>query len=68
MFEPYAVDLARRVPLHGATRVLELACGTGIVTRRLRASLPESATLVARPIEYSRARRDAARQHVVRAR
>jgi SAM-dependent methyltransferase len=47
MFEPYAADLARRVPPHGATRVLELACGTGVVTRRLRTALPESATLVA---------------------
>jgi SAM-dependent methyltransferase len=47
MFEPYAVDLARRMPVRGTTRVLELACGTGIVTRRLRMALPESATLVA---------------------
>jgi SAM-dependent methyltransferase len=47
MFEPYAADLVRRVPLADATRVLELACGTGIVTRLLRAALPASATLVA---------------------
>jgi SAM-dependent methyltransferase len=47
MFEPYAVDLVRRVPVHGASTVLELACGTGIVTRHLRTALPASATLVA---------------------
>jgi SAM-dependent methyltransferase len=47
MFEPYAGDLVRRVPMSGTTRVLELACGTGIVTRPLRAALPASATLVA---------------------
>ncbi|MDX6504193.1 MAG: hypothetical protein QOE29_1318 [Gaiellaceae bacterium] len=45
MFEPYAVDLVRRVPLRGPTRVLEHAGGTGIVTRRRRATLPESAPL-----------------------
>jgi SAM-dependent methyltransferase len=60
MFEPYADDLVRRVPRAGVTRVLELACGTGIVTRRLRATLAESATLVATDlnaamVEYARA-------------
>ena len=47
MFEPYASELVRRVPMSGTTRVLELACGTGIVTRHLRATLPAAATLVA---------------------
>jgi len=44
LFEPYARDLAGRVD---GPRVLELACGTGIVTRRLRERLPREATLVA---------------------
>jgi len=35
-FEPYAVDLAARLPRVPELRVLELACGTGIVTRHLR--------------------------------
>ena len=35
-FEPYAVDLAARLPRAPELRVLELACGTGIVTRHLR--------------------------------
>jgi len=36
LFEPYAIDLARRVAAHGAGPVLEMACGTGIVTQQLR--------------------------------
>jgi len=46
-FEAYAADLVSRLPKADVLRVLELACGTGIVTRRLREALPESATLVA---------------------
>jgi SAM-dependent methyltransferase len=47
LFEPYAEDLVARLPTGDQLRVLEIACGTGIVTRRLRESLPDSATLVA---------------------
>ena len=47
LFEPYAADIARRLPQRDDLRVLEVACGTGIVTRHLRAALPDSATLVA---------------------
>ena len=47
LFEPYADDLARRVAATPGARVLELACGTGIVTRRLRQALPAGAVLVA---------------------
>src|SRR5437870_8968818 len=47
LFEPYANDLVARLDVGDDQRVLELACGTGIVTRRLREALPESATLVA---------------------
>jgi SAM-dependent methyltransferase len=47
LFEPYADELVTRVPVREGLRVLELACGTGVVTRKLRAALPESATLVA---------------------
>ena len=47
LFEPYAADLAARLPATPGLRVLELACGTGRVTRRLRAALPATATLVA---------------------
>jgi len=47
LFEPYAQDLARRVPATPGTRVLELACGTGVATRSVRAALPKDASLVA---------------------
>jgi ubiquinone/menaquinone biosynthesis C-methylase UbiE len=47
IFEPYARDLARRMPAHDGVRVLETACGTGIVTRHLFDRLPRSGRLVA---------------------
>jgi SAM-dependent methyltransferase len=47
LFDPYAIDLAGRLPDREGLRVLEIAAGTGAVTRRLRASLPSDATLVA---------------------
>lgn len=48
IFEPYAADLGRRVKaagLPGGARVLEIACGTGIVTRHLSACVPAGGTL-----------------------
>ena len=47
IFEPYARDLARRVPIHENVRLLETACGTGIVTRRVLDHVPTSGKLVA---------------------
>jgi len=46
LFEPFARDLARRLPSHDAVRVLETASGTGVVTRRLLERLPATARLV----------------------
>lgn len=46
-FEPYAEDLAGRLRVGENSSVLELACGTGIVTRKLRDRLPASAKLIA---------------------
>jgi ubiquinone/menaquinone biosynthesis C-methylase UbiE len=50
LFEPYAEDLAARLAVKPGMRVLEIACGTGIVTRQLLARLPGDATLVATDI------------------
>lgn len=46
LFEPYAIDLVSRIR-QPVNTVLELACGTGRVTRHLRQSLPASARLMA---------------------
>ena len=47
IFEPYAADLAHRLASRSLTRVLEIAAGTGVVTRRMAAALPESVSIVA---------------------
>jgi SAM-dependent methyltransferase len=47
IFEPYAVDLAARVATRQPARVLELAAGTGVVTRHLARTLAADATIVA---------------------
>ena len=47
LFEPYAQETSARVAALAPHRVLETACGTGIVTRRLREKLPAGARLVA---------------------
>ncbi|MBS1486419.1 MAG: class I SAM-dependent methyltransferase [Bacteroidetes bacterium] len=47
MFEPYGKEMARRASFIHAGSVLEMACGTGRVTRHLRNQLPTSVKLVA---------------------
>ena len=47
IFEPYAADLADRLASRSLVRVLEVAAGTGVVTRRLASALPASASIVA---------------------
>jgi SAM-dependent methyltransferase len=47
LFEPYAADLAARVAARAPGSVLEIAAGTGAVTRELAARLPASASIVA---------------------
>ena len=47
IFEPYAIDLAERVAARRPARVLEVAAGTGVVTRRLARELPASSAIVA---------------------
>ncbi len=53
LFAPYADDLVRRLPRLSGGRVLEVACGTGIVTARLRAALPPAVALVATDLSES---------------
>ncbi len=47
LFEHYAAHLAGKLAFSPETRVLEIACGTGILTRRLLKALPARGTLVA---------------------
>ena len=47
IFEPYAVDMARRVAAISPSRVLEIACGTGVVTRALDQALDDDVAIVA---------------------
>jgi SAM-dependent methyltransferase len=47
IFAPYAADLAHRLAARPLTRVLEIAAGTGVVTRTLASVLPESVSLIA---------------------
>jgi SAM-dependent methyltransferase len=48
IFAPYAADLARRLSARPpAGRLLEIAAGTGVVTRAMAAALPESTTIIA---------------------
>ena len=47
IFEPYADDLAKRLAARAPARVLEIAAGTGVVTRALARSLPASSAILA---------------------
>ena len=47
IFEPYAADLMNRLRSRSLSRVLEIAAGTGVVTRALASALPESVSIVA---------------------
>lgn len=50
IFDEYARDLAGRTKVSQDGTVLEIACGTGILTRHLRASLPVTTSIVATDI------------------
>jgi ubiquinone/menaquinone biosynthesis C-methylase UbiE len=47
IFEPYATDLGIRLATRPLSRVLEIAAGTGVVTRVLASVLPEKVIIVA---------------------
>jgi SAM-dependent methyltransferase len=49
-FEPYAIEVARRIATFPASIVVEIAAGTGRVTRHIRQSIPPAAKLIASDI------------------
>jgi SAM-dependent methyltransferase len=47
IFEPYAADLVTRLQRRALSRVLEVAAGTGVVTRAMASALPDTVAIVA---------------------
>jgi SAM-dependent methyltransferase len=47
IFEPYAKDLANRLAPRTLSRVLEIAAGTGVVTRALASVMPKQVSIIA---------------------
>jgi len=47
IFQPYADDLAKRLSSRRLERVLEVAAGTGVVTRAMASTLPERVSITA---------------------
>ncbi|MHB1217778.1 MAG: class I SAM-dependent methyltransferase [Alphaproteobacteria bacterium] len=62
IFEPYALDLARRLAEADPRDVLETAAGTGVLTRALAARLPARARMVATDLNPPMLDRAQARQ------
>ena len=53
IFEPYAKDLVNRLASRSLTCVLEIAAGTGVVTRKMASGLPADVTIVATDLNHS---------------
>ena len=49
-FEPYAIEVAKRIDVAGVSLVLEIAAGTGRATRHIRERIPPQAKLIASDI------------------
>ena len=47
LFEPYALDIMNRLPKASLNNVLEIACGTGRVTKHLLGAVSKNGKLVA---------------------
>jgi SAM-dependent methyltransferase len=60
LFEPYAADLVHRLSAMPVSRVLEIAAGTGAVTRALAAALPPDVSIVATDLNQAMLDRAAA--------
>lgn len=53
IFQPFAADIVDRLPTTSLSRVLEIAAGTGVVTRELARRLPENVAIVASDLNPS---------------
>jgi SAM-dependent methyltransferase len=53
LFEPYAVEMAHRVAATSPARVLEIAAGTGVLTRAMATTLPSSTPITATDLNQS---------------
>jgi len=53
IFEPFAADLAARAAALQPSSVLEIAAGTGVLTRHLAADLPPACSLIASDLNAS---------------
>jgi ubiquinone/menaquinone biosynthesis C-methylase UbiE len=62
-FRPYAQETARRIAGLPVRRLLETACGTGVVTYALVAALPEETEIVATDISDAMVEFAAGKQH-----
>jgi len=60
IFEPYAADLSARVAIRQPASVLEIAAGTGVVTRHLARALAPEARIVATDLNQAMLDRAAA--------
>jgi len=60
IFEPYAADLVTRLRARAVSRVLEIAAGTGVVTRAMAAGLPARVPIVATDLNQAMLDRAAA--------
>jgi SAM-dependent methyltransferase len=61
IFEPYAADLAARLASRPLRQVLEIAAGTGVVTRAMASALPAAVSIVATDLNQSMLDQAAAR-------
>lgn len=53
LFEPYAIDLVSRLASRNPRSVLEIAAGTGVVTRAMDIALGDSAAIVATDLNHA---------------
>jgi SAM-dependent methyltransferase len=60
LFEPYAADIVSRVRTRPVSAVLEIAAGTGVVTRALATAIPAGTSIVATDLNQAMLERAAA--------